>query len=420
MPQINIKRQILAKMPTITEASVPVNNFPNLYTSPFGNDCVIPLYSSIPLKTIQDGCLECVVCGNTKQRQETIANSSSVSKNVSSGIIVGRTNPTQYFNRILLVGGGGASYADGLNQQATGGGGGGQVVEILQLDLISGVTYEIYVGTGGGHRNSNLAIFYSGKSSTFGIVGQTPIYTAAGGNYAGPAGIEGQNPVTPYTGGGEGEPSGYNATTGSNGSIGGAKYTTSGPNSQIVFASGGGAGAGGTNGGDGKGFFTKAPYYQTYYEYAQGGAGGMGYLSQIVANTYFGGGGGGTAYAYEGGGNSSYTKYDQGVGGLGGGGSGSQYSQYLTSDGKISTGGGAGGCNFFQGSTGVNTITANGGSGIVHIQIPLSNYSSNIKVTGNKSANTIWDANTQTSYIDYVFAYTNQNSAVIRGTIKMP
>lgn len=62
-------------MPTIQQASLPVTSFPNEYSSPFANDEIVPLYSSVPLKSPIQGCLPCVVCGNSIVRQEVISNS---------------------------------------------------------------------------------------------------------------------------------------------------------------------------------------------------------------------------------------------------------------------------------------------------------------------------------------------------------
>ena len=60
-------------MPSILQASEKVDSFPNLYASPFGNDGIIPLYSSIPIPNNNNGdCLPCVVCGNSKTRHEII------------------------------------------------------------------------------------------------------------------------------------------------------------------------------------------------------------------------------------------------------------------------------------------------------------------------------------------------------------
>jgi hypothetical protein len=61
-------------MPSIKTASEPVLEFPNLFVSPYGNDGVIPLYSSIPIDNRTTGlCLPCVVCGNSNTRLEIIA-----------------------------------------------------------------------------------------------------------------------------------------------------------------------------------------------------------------------------------------------------------------------------------------------------------------------------------------------------------
>ena len=61
-------------MPSITTASQPITSFPNQFISPYGNDGVIPLYSSIPIgNKTSDGCLPCVVCGNSVVREQIIA-----------------------------------------------------------------------------------------------------------------------------------------------------------------------------------------------------------------------------------------------------------------------------------------------------------------------------------------------------------
>jgi len=61
-------------MPTIAQASIPVTKFANTYMSPYGNDGVIPLYSSIPINYQTSGdCLPCVLCGNSITRQNTIS-----------------------------------------------------------------------------------------------------------------------------------------------------------------------------------------------------------------------------------------------------------------------------------------------------------------------------------------------------------
>jgi len=58
-------------MPSIIDASVKVTNFPNRFVSPFGDDPVVPLYSSVPIP-IGENCMPCVVCGNFSERNKVI------------------------------------------------------------------------------------------------------------------------------------------------------------------------------------------------------------------------------------------------------------------------------------------------------------------------------------------------------------
>jgi hypothetical protein len=72
--QTNIGQRTPVNMPSIQTASQKVTNFPNLHSSPYGNDGVIPLYSSIPINNLTSGtCLPCVLCGNSNLRSEYIA-----------------------------------------------------------------------------------------------------------------------------------------------------------------------------------------------------------------------------------------------------------------------------------------------------------------------------------------------------------
>jgi len=75
-------------MPTITYASTPVTSFPNLFVSPYGNDGIIPLYSSVPLTySPAEGCLPCVVCGNSTSRENIISEQSvNIQTSTQSGI----------------------------------------------------------------------------------------------------------------------------------------------------------------------------------------------------------------------------------------------------------------------------------------------------------------------------------------------
>lgn len=70
-------------MPSIIDASAKVTNYPNKFVSPYGNDGIIPLYSSIPLKSPVIGCLDCVVCGDSIVRNEVISNASENKTNFS-------------------------------------------------------------------------------------------------------------------------------------------------------------------------------------------------------------------------------------------------------------------------------------------------------------------------------------------------
>lgn len=59
-------------MPSIVDASVTVTEFPNRFVSPFGDDPVVPLYSSVPIPIDTQNCLPCVVCGNYANRNRVI------------------------------------------------------------------------------------------------------------------------------------------------------------------------------------------------------------------------------------------------------------------------------------------------------------------------------------------------------------
>jgi hypothetical protein len=82
-------------MPSIDTASVPVTEFPNLFVSPYGNDGIVPLYSSVPIKNTIAGCIPCVVCGNTLQRKQIITQASSAGSHVGTGATGLVTTPNQ-------------------------------------------------------------------------------------------------------------------------------------------------------------------------------------------------------------------------------------------------------------------------------------------------------------------------------------
>jgi len=80
-------------MPSIQTASKQVTSFPNEYVSPFGNDLIIPLYSSVPLKSPVSGFLPCVVCGNSILRNEIISSASNFKTGLLYSSIVNTPSP---------------------------------------------------------------------------------------------------------------------------------------------------------------------------------------------------------------------------------------------------------------------------------------------------------------------------------------
>lgn len=59
-------------MPSILTATKEVTNFPNKFISPFGDDPIVPIYSSIPFTTNENNCLPCAVCGSTFERNNIL------------------------------------------------------------------------------------------------------------------------------------------------------------------------------------------------------------------------------------------------------------------------------------------------------------------------------------------------------------
>ena len=80
---------ILADMPSIIDASVKVTSFPNRFVSPFGDDPVVPLYSSTPITLDDQHCLPCVVCGNFATRNKAIQEQAERFKNYEPSSLYG-------------------------------------------------------------------------------------------------------------------------------------------------------------------------------------------------------------------------------------------------------------------------------------------------------------------------------------------
>ena len=227
--------------------------------------------------------------------------------------VFGRNIPMTY----LVLGAGGSS-----NRFVSGGGGG----EVTTGTFVASGSYPITIGQG----NSG-----NGQSSLSNIA-----IANIGTNGAGFVGGNSQFNSTLYTGG--------NAISGS----GGNSMTFTGGTGIGGVSPGGGGGAGaGQNG------FNASNTSFLGTNYAKGGDGGNGYLSNISgSNVYYGGGGGGLS-------SSTAGLYQVSQGGLGGGTQGTgatgPTSNVYSSNAANNTGGGSGG-----GVTEFNQTTY-GGSGII-------------------------------------------------------
>lgn len=228
-------------------------------------------------------------------------------------------NVLNYTVNYLIVSGGGGGGASG------GGGGGGFLAS--SVELTSGATYSIIVGSGG------TGAISSGDYQPNGTPGSnssiTGIMSTVGGGYGAGAQSNGGNGGSGGGGGRKGEPTPTGGIGGSGTSgqgYGGGQGTT--------YTGGGGGGAsaaGATGGGD------------------SAGAGGAGAANTLTGTTVYyaggGGGGGGTV---------------GGAGGTGGGGNGGGVAGG-GANGVANTGGGGGN-------------GGNGGSGVVILQIPTTSY----------------------------------------------
>jgi hypothetical protein len=87
-------------MPSIYNSSSPVTSYPNRYTSPFGEDSPVPIYSSVPIKQkISGSCLPCVIC----EKKDVFLDSYLIASNQNKGfggggaggsdVVISITNP---------------------------------------------------------------------------------------------------------------------------------------------------------------------------------------------------------------------------------------------------------------------------------------------------------------------------------------
>jgi hypothetical protein len=59
-------------MPSIDKAKIRLTNFPSKFISPFADEFLVPVYSSIPFEKNQNNCLPCALCGTYKDRQDVL------------------------------------------------------------------------------------------------------------------------------------------------------------------------------------------------------------------------------------------------------------------------------------------------------------------------------------------------------------
>lgn len=64
-------------MPSIAQVTVPVTEFPNRFISPFADDPIVPLYSSIPIRIANNECLPCAICATSQKRSAIIQEQAS-------------------------------------------------------------------------------------------------------------------------------------------------------------------------------------------------------------------------------------------------------------------------------------------------------------------------------------------------------
>ena len=59
-------------MPSVSKGKIRLTEFPNKFISPFADEFLVPLYSSIPFGKNQNNCLPCALCGTYNDRQDVI------------------------------------------------------------------------------------------------------------------------------------------------------------------------------------------------------------------------------------------------------------------------------------------------------------------------------------------------------------
>jgi len=262
---------------------------------------------------------------------------------------------------IFLIAGGGTS-----STSLAAGGGAGGAVHLTGTEIVSGVEYDVVVGSGGNatnHAAPSNSIGNSGTNSTFTHPGDSTVLTALGGGYgasyatnnAANGGSGGGRETAPDTGGLGQQPSQAQPFHTSHGGIL-SSYGNNGaltPDSGNLGGGGGGAGGAGSGitGGVGQPF---ADFPAPVLAPAIPSPVRSRWTTEVGPSGYYGGGGAGGAR----------DGHTAGKGGTGGGGDGYNTSPQESSDGADYTGGGGGSGSYPYGS-GENGA---GGNGIVIIR----------------------------------------------------
>ena len=76
-------------MPSIFTSIKEITNFPNKFISPFGDDPIVPIYSSVPFLTDKNNCLPCAICGNNSVRNNILKTQAQKFSNFNQSEIKG-------------------------------------------------------------------------------------------------------------------------------------------------------------------------------------------------------------------------------------------------------------------------------------------------------------------------------------------
>ena len=72
-------------MPSVSKGKIRLTEFPNKFISPFADEFLVPLYSSIPFEKNQNNCLPCALCGNYSERQDVLDGIASEFEGIEKG-----------------------------------------------------------------------------------------------------------------------------------------------------------------------------------------------------------------------------------------------------------------------------------------------------------------------------------------------